>query len=145
MKKWHRETYKKNDLVTISPTVSRIFRDASDPQPVPLVSGAQYTVEELLNLIMIPSASASCIAIAEHISGSEQAFVARMNQTAKSLGLNARYTNCHGARINYISARSMAVLVRLFIQQYPDILKISLENMQSLYFWSIPETMNRFV
>ena len=113
---------KKTDLVTISPTVSRISRDASYPQLVPLVSGAQYTIEELLNLIMIPSASASCIAIAEHISGSEQAFVARMNQTAKSLGLNARYTNCHGARINYISARSMAVLIRLFIQQYPDIL-----------------------
>lgn len=112
----------KTDLVTISPNVARISRDSSYPQPVPLVAGAQYSVEELLNLILIPSASASCIAIAEHISGSEQAFVARMNQTAKALGLNASYSNCHGARINYISARSMAVLVRTFIQEYPDIL-----------------------
>lgn len=89
---------------------------------MPLVAGAQYSVEELRNLILIPSASASCIAIVEHISGSEQAFVERMNATAKSLGLNATYYNCHGARINYISARSMAALVRTFIQRYPDIL-----------------------
>lgn len=117
-----RGNLQKTDLVTISPEVAQISRDSSYPQPVPLVAGAQYSVEELLNLIMIPSASASCIAIAEHISGSEQAFVTRMNTTAKSLGLNATYYNCHGARVNYISAHSMATLVRTFIQQYPDIL-----------------------
>ncbi len=112
----------KTDLVTISPHVAAISRDSSYPQPVPLVAGGTYSVDELLNLIMIPSASASCIAIAEHISGSEQAFVKRMNETAKSFGMDATYYNSHGARINYITARSMAILVRKFIQDYPDIL-----------------------
>ena len=45
-----------------------------------------------------------------------------MNQTARQLGLNATYYNCHGARVNYITARSMAMLVRRFIEDYPDIL-----------------------
>ncbi len=112
----------KTDLVTISPHVAQISRDRSYPQPVPLNAGGTYSVDELLNLIMIPSASASCIAIAEHISGSEQAFVKRMNETAKSFGMDATYYNCHGARVNYITARSMAILVRKFIQDYPDIL-----------------------
>ena len=74
---------------------------------------------------MIPSASASCIAMAEHISGSESAFVARMNQTADNLGLNATYYNCHGAQPNYITARSQATLTKIFIDTYPQILNIT--------------------
>ena len=74
---------------------------------------------------MIPSASASCIAMAEHISGSESAFVTRMNQTVRELGLNATYYNCHGAQPNYITARSQAKLTKIFIDTYPDILKIT--------------------
>ncbi len=52
-------------------------------------------------------------------------FVARMNQTAKDLGLNATYYNCHGAQPNYITARSQAKLTRRFIDDYPDILRIT--------------------
>ena len=63
--------------------------------------------------------------MAEHISGSESAFVARMNQTAKDLGLNATYYNCHGAQPNYITARSQATLTKKFIDTYPDILRIT--------------------
>ncbi len=40
---------------------------------------------------MIPSASASCIAMAEHISGSEAAFVAHMNETARLDGVSSKY------------------------------------------------------
>ena len=49
-----------------------------------------------------------------------------MNQTAKDLGLNATYYyNCHGAQPNYITARSQAKLTRRFIDDYPDILRIT--------------------
>lgn len=63
--------------------------------------------------------------MAEHISGSESAFVTRMNATAKELGLNATYYNCHGAQPNYITARSQAALTKIFIDTYPDILRIT--------------------
>lgn len=111
--------------VKISHNVAVKSRDSSYPTAVPLTEGATYTVDTLLHLIMIPSASASCIAMAEHISGSESAFVTRMNQTVKSLGLNATYYNCHGAQPNYITARSQATLTKIFIDTYPDILRIT--------------------
>lgn len=111
--------------VKISHNVAVKSRDSNYPTAVPLTEGATYTVDTLLHLIMIPSASASCIAMAEHISGSESAFVQRMNETAKSLGLNATYYNCHGAQPNYITARSQAQLTKIFIDTYPDILRIT--------------------
>lgn len=111
--------------VKISHNVAVKSRDSSYPTAVPLTEGATYTVDTLLHLIMIPSASASCIAMAEHISGSESAFVTRMNATAKELGLNATYYNCHGAQPNYITARSQAALTKIFIDTYPDILRIT--------------------
>ena len=111
--------------VKISHNVAVKSRDSSYPTAVPLTEGATYTVDTLLHLIMIPSASASCIAMAEHISGSESAFVTRMNATVKELGLNATYYNCHGAQPNYITARSQAALTKIFIDTYPDILRIT--------------------
>lgn len=111
--------------IKISHNVAVKSRDSNYPMAVPLTEGATYTVDTLLHLIMIPSASASCIAMAEHISESESAFVKRMNETAKSLGLNATYYNCHGAQPNYITARSQAKLTKIFIDTYPDILRIT--------------------
>lgn len=111
--------------VKISHNVAVKSRDSNYPTAVPLTEGATYTVDTLLHLIMIPSASASCIAMAEHISGSESAFVTRMNATAKELGLNATYYNCHGAQPNYITPRSQATLTKIFIDTYPDILRIT--------------------
>ena len=118
--------------IWISENVAEKSRDSAYPMAVPLEQGSTYPLETLLNLIMIPSASASCIAVAEHISGSEQAFVNRMNDTAKKLGLQATYHNCHGAQPNYITARSQALLIQAFIKTYPDILKIT--SKPSYYF-----------
>ena len=54
-------------------------------------------VDTLLKSILVASANDSCVAMAEHISGSESAFVERMNQRAKELGLSATsYKNVHG-------------------------------------------------
>ena len=111
--------------VKVSHNAAVKSRDTSYPTAVPLTEGATYTVDTLLHLIMIPSASASCIVMAEHISGSESAFVTRMNQTVRDLGLNATYYNCHGAQPNYITPRSQAKLTKIFIDTYPDILRIT--------------------
>lgn len=111
--------------VKISANVAQKSRSGAYPMAVPLAEGKTYSVETLLNLVLIPSASASCIALAEHIEGSEAAFVARMNNTAKELGLNATYYNSHGAQPNYITARSQAKLTRQFIEDYPEVLSIT--------------------
>ena len=110
-------------MVSISDENAQKSRDGkSYPASVPLPAGSSVSVDTLLKLILVPSASASCIVMAEYISGSEEAFVQRMNETAKRLGMTAEYENSHGAHVHYLTARSQATLVREFIHRFPQIL-----------------------
>ncbi len=112
--------------VPISDYVARISRDDVNYQmSVPLPYGGTVPVRTLLSLMLVYSASASATALAEFVSGTEEAFVKRMNETASRLGLNASYINPHGHKLNYITARSQAQLIRLFIQKYPQVLEIT--------------------
>ena len=112
--------------ITVSSGAARFSSNRSVPGSfVPLPSGASITVDMLLKLLMIPSGNAAAVVFAEHISGSEEAFVQRMNETAADLGMYAEYSNAHGAYVNYSNAYSTAILVREFITRYPDILRIT--------------------
>lgn len=110
-------------MVPVSNTNADRSRSSSYPAIVPLPYGKSQSVDTLLKLILIPSASASCIVMADYISGSEAAFVQRMNETAKRLGMTAEYKNCHGAHVHYLTARSQAILVREFIRRFPQVLE----------------------
>jgi len=92
---------------------------------VPLNNGAYITVDVLLQLLMLPSANGAAVVLAEHISGTEAAFAERMNNTAEELGMYSSFTNSHGAIAHHSNAYSVAILIREFIQQYPDILRIT--------------------
>ncbi len=64
---------------------------------VDLVAGEELTLEALLYCMMVPSANDAACVIAEHIAGSQEAFVALMNQKAQELGCTGtNYTNVHG-------------------------------------------------
>ena len=110
-------------MVPVSNTNADRSRSSNYPAIVPLPYGQSQSVDTLLKLILIPSASASCIAMADYISGSEAAFVQRMNETAQRLGMTAEYENCHGAHVHYLTARSQAILVREFISHFPQVLE----------------------
>ena len=110
-------------MVPVSKTNADRSRSSNYPAIVPLPYGQSQSVDTLLKLILIPSASASCIVMADYISGSEEAFVQRMNETAKRLGMTAQYKNCHGAHVHYLTARSQAILVREFISRFPQVLE----------------------
>lgn len=72
-------------------------------------------VDTLLKSILVASANDSCVAMAEHLCGSEEAFVERMNQRAKELGLvNTQYKNAHGLDDDghYSSAFDIATISR---------------------------------
>lgn len=110
-------------MVTVSAENARKSRDGTNyAASVPLTAGKAYSVDTFLKLILLPSAGASCVVMAERIAGSEEAFVERMNATAQRLGMTAAYENCHGAQPHYITARSQAILVREFIRRFPQIL-----------------------
>lgn len=62
-----------------------------------LEEGEQMTVSELLKSVAVASANDAAVALAEHISGSEEAFVERMNQRAAQLGMaDTVFANCTG-------------------------------------------------
>ncbi|MDD4795293.1 MAG: D-alanyl-D-alanine carboxypeptidase, partial [Bacilli bacterium] len=80
-----------------------------------LEAGSQMKAEELLKSIAIASANDSSVAMAEHISGTEGAFLAQMNNRCKELGCqNTNFMNVHGLDANnhYSSARDMALIAR---------------------------------
>lgn len=85
---------KLDDIVTVSANATSVPLDSSRAG---LVSGDRLTLEDLLYGLMLPSGNDSAVAIAEHISGSEEKFVELMNDEAKRMGAsNTHFVNPHG-------------------------------------------------
>ena len=81
------------------------------------------TVAELIRGMIIQSGNDATIALAEAVSGSEDAFVARMNQEAKRMGLaNTQFANATGlpAAQHTSTARDLAQLTAALIRDYPE-------------------------
>ena len=79
-----------------------------------LVADESYKVEDLLYLISYKSDTIASILIAEHIAGSEEAFVALMNEKAQKLGLTGtHFANCTGLynENNYSTCRDIASIM----------------------------------
>lgn len=87
---------------------SQVFLDAN----------SLYKVEDLIKSIIICSANDSCVAMAEHLCGSVQAFVNSMNKRAEQLGCsNTHFENCTGlpAVNHFSSAKDIAIMMRQLI------------------------------
>ncbi len=92
-----------------------------------LEPGEKFSLEEMLIAIAVGSANDACVAVAEHLEGSHEAFVERMNKTAQEMGLkNTHFVNSYGlpAQGHYSSAYDMAVIARAALQ-YPKLLEYS--------------------
>lgn len=80
-----------------------------------LETGEQLTVNDMLKGIAVASANDGCVAMAEHLAGSESAFVDMMNKRAKELGMeNTHFMNTNGLDEDdhYSSARDVAIMSR---------------------------------
>ena len=95
-------------VVPISERVYYLSRNTAYFNTVPLHYSETYMVEELLDLIVVYSASV--VAVAELISGSEEAFLERMNAKASEMGADAYYVCCAGIGSNWVSPRAMATI-----------------------------------
>lgn len=88
-----------------------------------LKPGDQVSIAELNKGIIIQSGNDACIAMAEHVAGSEDAFVSLMNTYAERMGLkNTRFETVHGldAPDQYTTARDMSTLARSIIFEHPQ-------------------------
>ncbi len=86
----------------------------------------QQSVETLTKSIAIASANDAAVTMAEFIGGSEESFVAMMNEKAKALGMkNTTFVNACGldAEGHKMSAKDIAIMSRELITKYPDVKK----------------------
>lgn len=119
--------------VPISKSVYNKSRNSLYQSVLPLNYNETYTVDEMMGVVITYSASGAAVALAELVGGgSEAAFVERMNNTAKRMGINAYYYDSCGIANNQVSPIAMATLARNIIKDYPDILTRSAKK--SVYF-----------
>ena len=100
-----------------------------------LKENEQMTVRDLLKAVCIVSGNDAAVALAEHLAGSEDAFVERMNARAQELGMNdTHFVNCTGlpAAGHLTSACDIALMSRELILHHPDIRQFTTVWMDSL-------------
>jgi D-alanyl-D-alanine carboxypeptidase (penicillin-binding protein 5/6) len=132
-----------DDIVPISKKASR-----TRGSKMFLKAGDRVPLEELIKGIAVDSGNDASVAVAEYLEGSERAFVAKMNEKLRALGIeHTRVETVHGlpARRQYTTAADMAVLARAYLQAHPEALRyhqltsytyrnISQENHNKLLF-----------
>lgn len=117
------------DLVTVSerawaknfPESSKMFIEV----------GKQVSVADLNLGIIVSSGNDACVAMAEHIAGSEEAFADLMNAYARELGMTGtHFANSHGLPDpeQYTTARDMAILASALIKDTPEEYKLYSER-----------------
>lgn len=93
-----------------------------------LEPGETQTVETMIKCIAVASANDACVAMAEHLSGSEEAFVSRMNERAKELKMeHTNFVNCCGLDTDghETCAKDIALMSRELTVKHPDIFTYS--------------------
>ena len=116
-----------NDMVTASDTAA-----AKGGSQIYLKAGETMSVSDMVKSIAVSSANDCACAMAEHLAGSEGAFVAQMNKRAKELGMeHTRFVNCTGlddeaeASQHLTCAYDIAVMSRQLLVFHPDIKKFT--------------------
>ncbi|NLI80169.1 MAG: D-alanyl-D-alanine carboxypeptidase [Deltaproteobacteria bacterium] len=97
-----------------------------------LRGGTDVSVEELIKGMAVVSGNDACVAIAEHMSGTVEEFVSRMNRQARELGMvDSRFKTPNGlpAKGQLTTARDMAKLSLAYLQRFPD--SLSIHSMRS--------------
>ena len=124
-----------SDQVRISDRAQAISK--SPDGIVPMEAGQYVPLKELLDAMLIASSNEAAVALAEHLCGSEEAFVERMNVKARELELySAEMYNCNGLpsyaggnvpfkRQNRMSAGDLFLLTQSILQKYPEITEIT--------------------
>ena len=119
-----------DDVVTVS-----AYAASMGGSQVYLKEGEQMTVHDMLKAVAVASGNDASVALAEHLAGSEAAFVERMNQRAAELGMtDTCFVNCTGlpAAGHLTSAYDIARMSRELILNHPSIREYTTIWMDSL-------------
>ena len=115
------------DMVTASETAA-----GKGGSQIYLKVGETMSVSDMLKAVAVSSANDCACALAEHLCGSEEAFVSRMNQRALELGMkNTHFVNCTGlddspeAKEHRTTAYDIALMSRELLGKHPEIKKFT--------------------
>ena len=112
-----------DDAAPISPRAAHEGDAESGGSSMFAQAGSQVRVEDLLRGLVVASGNDAAIALAERVAGSEEAFVALMNQSAHELGMTgSRFANAWGGGDprQRVTAHDMARLAAYVIRTYPQ-------------------------
>ena len=116
-----------DDTVTASETAA-----AKGGSQIYLKVGETMSVSDMVKSIAVSSANDCACAMAEHLAGSESAFVEQMNKRAQELGMqDTHFVNCTGldddpeAKNHLTSAHDIAIMSRQLLKNHPDIKKFT--------------------
>ncbi|QAU33229.1 D-alanyl-D-alanine carboxypeptidase family protein [Janthinobacterium sp. 17J80-10] len=101
----------------VDPSSSKMFIDPATP----------VKINDLLYGLIVQSGNDAAVALAEAVSGTEETFVALMNQEAQKMGMKStRFANAHGlpSPDNYSTARDLSILATRLINDFPELYKI---------------------
>ena len=124
-----------DDTVVLSPEAERLSNGIDGV--IKMTAGTEVPISELICGMLLASSNECALAIAEHVAGSESAFVDMMNEKADELGLiDAKFYNCNGLPVykdqllpakmqNHMTSREMFRLVSEILYRYPQITEIT--------------------
>ena len=126
------ENCKLDDIVTVSHNA--IFSIPVGYSHASLKEGEKLTVEQLLNVLLIPSANDAAVALAEHIAGSVEEFAEMMNNKAKEIGcIGTHFVNPNGIHNeNHYSTAYDLSLIGRYAMKFEDIMRIATVNQYTL-------------
>ena len=114
-------------MATVRPETWKQWHGPAAGSTMFLSPGEQVSIANLLFGIVTLSGNDACVVLAEHISGTEQAFAALMNRRAQEMGLtNSHFGNSNGwpdAGVTYVTARDLATLAEKTIEEHPKLYK----------------------
>ena len=114
-------------MIEVRPETWRKWHGPAAGSTMFLSPGESVSVDNLLKGIVTLSGNDACVVLAEGIAGTEEAFAARMNVTAKRMGLrNSNFGNSNGwpdEGRTYVTARDLAQLAAATIQDHPQLYK----------------------
>lgn len=124
-----------NDKVVISKKAQKLSEGIDGT--ISMTAGMSVDINEVIKGMLLASSNECALALAEHVAGSEEEFVSRMNKKALELGLaNAEFYNTNGLPVytdqrmpakmqNHMTASEMFVLASEVLNKYPEIMDIT--------------------
>ena len=144
------DAIKAGEITMGSPVRVSKYALSKPPSKMGFPVGTILNFENALKIILVKSANDISVAIAESLSGSEKKFAARMNKTARKLGMtNTNFINPHGLHhpLQYTTARDLGLLARALYRDYPQfahMLKIPLIRFGNKRLKSYNKLLGRF-